>query len=180
MRVSASPFSHEDQLRAIERLVAERPDDVGLLFARACALEDLGHPDEARTAYAAVLRREATHFGALTNLGSMFLERNESAAARPYFVAAASAHPGDPMGHVNLGQLYTETGELANAAAHFNAALGMRPDHFYALLGLGTLFEKTGDRTNADAFFARAFAKPYIWTFPYRGAGEPIRVLMLV
>ena len=179
MRVSASPFSHEGQLHAIDRMIEAAPDDLGLRFARACCLEDLGHPDEARTAYADVLRRSATHFGALTNLGSMFLERGDFASARPYFVAAASAHPSDPVGHINLGQLYTETREYQNALAHFNAALGMRPDHFYALLGLGTLFEHAGDRAGADRYLARAFAKPYIWTYPFRGTGEPIRILML-
>ena len=179
MRVSASPFSQESQLRAIEGMIEAKPDEISLRFARACCLEDLGYPDQARTAYADVLRQDATHFGALTNLGSMFLERGDFAAARPYFVAAAAAHPGDAVAHINLGQLYTETREFESALAHFNAALGMRPDHFYALLGLGTLFERAGDRAASDRYLERAFAKPYIWTYPYRGTGEPIRVLML-
>jgi tetratricopeptide (TPR) repeat protein len=179
MRVSASPFSHESQLRAIEGMIDANPEEISLRFARACCLEDLGYPDAARTAYADVLRRDGTHFGALTNLGSMFLERGDVTAARPYFVAAASAHPGDPVAHINLGQLYTETGEFESAEGHFHAALGMRPDHFYALLGLGTLFERAGDRAAADRWLERAFAKPYIWTYPYRGTGVPIRVLML-
>jgi tetratricopeptide (TPR) repeat protein len=179
MRVSATPFSHEGQLRAIERLIEQAPDDVSLRFARACCLEDLGHPDEARTAYAAVLGRESTHFGALTNLGSMFLERHDPAAARPYFVAAAVAHPSDPVGHVNLGLLYTETHEFESALAHFNAALGLRSDHFYALLGMGELYERAGDRANADLYLTRAFAKPYIWSYPYRGTGTPVRILTL-
>ncbi len=181
MRVSASPFSHEGQLRAIERLIEEAPADIKLRFARACCLEDLGHPDEARTAYAEVLQREATHFGALTNLGSMFLERNDFPAARPYFVAAVAAHPGDPIGHINLGQLYTETREYQNAIAHFQAALGMRPDHFYALLGLGTLFEHAGDRAKAD-LLSRAARSPspcHLGAYPYRGTGTPIRILTL-
>ena len=179
MRVSASPFSHESQLRAIERMIEAKPDEISLRFARACCLEDLGFPDAARNAYADVLRRDGTHFGALTNIGSMFLERGDFAAARPYFVAAAAAHPDDAVAHINLGQLYTETHEFQSALAHFNAALGMRPDHFYALLGLGTLFERAGDRAAADRWLERAFAKPYIWTYPYRGTGVPVRVLML-
>ena len=71
MRVSAQAFADEEALVRIDALVAEHPDDVKLLFARACCLEDLARYEQAKRGYSDVLTREPSNFGALTNLGSL-------------------------------------------------------------------------------------------------------------
>jgi Flp pilus assembly protein TadD len=64
-------FGNPQDLHAIEERLEQTPDDVGLLFARACMLDMLGRNDDARDAYIAVIRRDGTHLGAVTNLGTL-------------------------------------------------------------------------------------------------------------
>lgn len=179
MRVSASPFSDERQLEAIDQLIEERPDELRLRFARACCLEDLGRPDDALRGYLEILQREPTHFASLTNLGSLLFERGDLENARPYFVAAAALHPGDPVAHVNLGLVYTETGAFDQARANFQLVLMTRPDHFHALHGLAMVSERQGDRAGAEQYLTRAFATPRMSTLPYTGGAQPLDVLSL-
>jgi hypothetical protein len=64
-------FGNSQDLRDIEVRLEQAPDDIGLLFARACMLDMLGRNDDARDAYIAVIRRDGTHLGALTNFGTL-------------------------------------------------------------------------------------------------------------
>jgi hypothetical protein len=86
LRISAEPFCDPRQLTAIDDLIRKAPTAIGLRFGRACCLEDLGHIEESIQAYADVLGREPAHLGALTNLGSLLLERGfatDASAPRP-------------------------------------------------------------------------------------------------
>jgi len=180
MRISATPFSDPRQLAAIDELIAETPDRIALRFGRACCLEDLGRIDEALQAYVDVLAREPTHLGALTNLGSLLFERGRGAEARPYFAAAATLYPEEPIALVNLAGLLAEEGDDAGAIARYRAALARKPDFLHAHLGLGQLFKRRGEPERAQEQLDRAFAEPRAWTYPYRGSGPPLNVLLLV
>jgi Flp pilus assembly protein TadD len=71
MRVTAEPFSGTDVIERIDALIAADPTAIRLRFARASALHDLSRNVEAERAYLDVLARDPTHFGALTNLGTL-------------------------------------------------------------------------------------------------------------
>ncbi len=180
MRVGGTPFSDPRQLDAIDELIAESPDEIGLRFGRACCLEDLGRIDDALLAYLDVLRRAPTHFGALTNLGSLLFERGRTAEARPYFVAAATLQPGEPVAQVNLARSHAAAGDLAGARAAYEAALARKPDFLHARLGLAKLDAAQGDDAGAQAHLDAAYAEPKAWSFPYRGSGPALKVLVLV
>jgi Flp pilus assembly protein TadD len=64
-------FGNSQDLSDIEERLAKAPEDLSLLFARACTLDMLGRNDEARDAYIAVVKRDGTHVGALGNLGTL-------------------------------------------------------------------------------------------------------------
>ncbi len=143
-------------------------------FGRACCLEDLGRIDEAMTAYVDLLTREPTHFGGLTNLGSLLFERGHIAQARPYISAAAQLHPGDPVALVNFAQLQASGDDDFDAAiaAYTSALAGASPSLLHAHLGLAAIY--TADRRRperAQAHLDRAYAEPKAWSFPYRGSG---------
>lgn len=180
MRIGATPFSDPRQLAAIDDLIAAAPGEIGLLFGRACALEDLGRIDDALGAYLSVLGREPTHFGALTNLGSLLFERGRCAEARPYFTAAAALYPADQVALVNLAQSDAERGDLAAARAGYEAALERKPGFLHAHLGLAKLATLAGDDAGARAHLDAAFDEPKAWSFPYRGSAPPLKVLLLV
>jgi glutathione synthase/RimK-type ligase-like ATP-grasp enzyme/Tfp pilus assembly protein PilF len=183
MRVTAVPFSDVSQLRAIERMIEERPDELKLRFARACALDDLGRPDDAAYAYADVLERDAQHFGALCNLGSLAFERGDLIRAWRCFQRAHAIDGNDVIANVNLGLLYTEQGAFDLARMHFDVILTHRPGDLHATLhannGLAAIAEREGDTARAAEHRRRAFAVPMAWGFPYLGSGEPVRVLIL-
>jgi glutathione synthase/RimK-type ligase-like ATP-grasp enzyme len=180
MRIGATPFSDPRQLDAIDELIREAPDEIGLRFGRACCLEDLGRIDEALQAYVAVLDRQPTHFGALTNLGSLLFERGRHAEARPYVLAAAAVHPADPVALVNLGHLHAAAGDVDAAIGAFDGALARRADFLHAHLGLAALYAQLGDDARAQRHLDAAYAEPKAWSFPYRGTAPPLKVLLLV
>jgi Flp pilus assembly protein TadD/glutathione synthase/RimK-type ligase-like ATP-grasp enzyme len=178
--VGATPFSDPRQLAVIDELIREQPEELALRFGRACCLEDLGRIDEALQAYVDVLNRQPTHFGGLTNLGSLLFERGLLTEARPYITAAATLHPTDPVALVNLAQLQSESGDLDAAIATFASALQTKPGFLHAHLGLATIYMRNGDLDRAQVHLDQAYAEPKAWSYPYRGSAPPLQVLLLV
>ncbi len=183
MRVSATPFSSVGQLRVIERMIDDQPEALALRFARACALDDLGRTGEAVEAYLAVLRADQRHFGALTNLGSIAFERHQMTVAFLCFRDALAVDPNDVMAHLNIARYYSERTAYSLARAHYEFVLTARPDDLhtcvYANTGLARVAEAEGDAALAAVHRERAFAVPVFWEMPYRGSGDPLRVLVL-
>ena len=181
MRVGATPFSDPRQLAAIDELLRERPGELAYLFGRACCLEDLGRIDEAMAAYVDLLTRQPTHFGGLTNLGSLLFERGYIAQARPYITAAAKLHPGDPVALVNFAQLQASGDDDFDAAiATYTSALQIKPEFLHAHLGLAAIYTQTERPELARAHLDRAYTEPQAWSYPYRGSTPPLQVLLLV
>jgi Flp pilus assembly protein TadD len=180
MRVSAQAFAGEEALERIDALIAEQPGQVGLLFARACCLEDLARYDDAKRAYAAVLAREATHFGALTNLGSLLHLHGNRVVSRALYTKALVEHPAEPMAYVNLGNALVEDGELAAAEAMYNNGLRVRPEYPNLHFALSLLYRERGDHDAALRHRQLAFVKPRLTVQPYFGAAPPIDVLLLL
>ena len=180
MRVAATPFSDPQQLVAIDALIAQSPGEIGLLFGRACCLEDLGRIEDAVGAYIEVLRIDAKHFGALTNLGSLLSERGRVNDAKPYVAAAFALYPSDPIALVNAAQMFAVDGDLEDAERTYLAALAAKPGLVHAHLGLARVYEALEAPARAAEQLDAAFAEPKAWHFPYRGDGDPLKVLVLV
>ena len=183
MRVSGTPFAGIEQLRALEERIAAEPDTLELRFERARCLDDLGRVQEALLAYRALLDEDPKHFGALTNLGTLFLEQGLVEGARASFEAALGSEWEDPLAHLNIALLDVHAGNYESARAHYERVLRLFPDDGHARMhahnGLSRLFERAGDAVRADEHLVLAFEKPIMWTFPYRGTGAPLRVLVL-
>lgn len=177
--MSASPFTSAEQLDAINQLIQASPNDVGLWFARACALEDLGHFDDARTAYLQVLGRDETHFGALTNLGMLLLARDEHAVAQAFLSKAVVFHPNEAMARANLGEALAADGHSAAAIALFHESLALLGDNPQTYLGLALAAGRGGDLESAERYRLLAFPEPHIREFPYAGEGQAPRVLLV-
>lgn len=183
MRVSGTPYSSVEQLRALEHQLEDEPGDLRLGFERARCLDDLGRVEDALRAYRALLDDEPKHFAALTNLGTLFLEQGMMEGAGAAFHAALDAEWEDPLAHLNVALLAGHRGDFDVARGHYERVLRLFPDDDHARLhahnGLSRLYERAGDEARADEHLRLAFAKPMVWTFPFRGAGDPLRVLVL-
>jgi Tfp pilus assembly protein PilF len=180
MRVSAQAFADEEALDRIDALVEAHPDDVKLLFARACCLEDLARYEQAKRAYSDVLRREPANFGALTNLGSLLLMHGQRTVARALYTKAMVEHPDEPMAYVNLGNALLEDGDTAAAEAAFHAGLRVKADYPNLHFALSVLYRETGDSDSSVKHHQLAFVQPLVRVAPYFGTGPSVDVLLLV
>jgi hypothetical protein len=180
MRVSAGAFTDEESLARIDALVAEHPDDVKLLFARACCLEDLARYESAKRAYSDVLQRDPTNFGALTNLGSLLHVHGQHAVSRALYTKAVVEHPDEPMAYVNLGNALLDAGENVAAEATYQAGLRVRPDYANLHFALHLYYRRIGDDDGALKHHQLTFVKPLVTCAPYFGDGPPVDVLLLV
>jgi Tetratricopeptide repeat len=168
------------RLQALDRQLAEKPDDLAAIYARASLLRESGRTEEAKRDYLALLARAPTHFGALNDFGTMLVATGYRDAARTVFEQAARHHPENSDGHVNLANLLLALGELAPAQTHFEAALELDPDHIHAHRGLANLLTETGDTAGARAHRDRGFKGHAATALPYHGDGPPVSVLLLV
>jgi len=180
MRVSAQAFADEEALARIDALVERHPDDVKLLFGRACCLEDLARYDEAKRGYADVLKREPANFGALTNLGSLLHMHGQRVVARALYTKAVVEHPDEPMAYVNLGNALLEDGEDAGAESTYLAGLRVRADYPNLHFALAVFYRHAGDDDSALKHHQLAFVKPLVRVAPYHGKGPPLDVLILL
>ena len=167
-------------LQALDPQLAETPDDVAALYARASLLREAGRTEDAKRDYLALLARAPTHFGALNDFGTMLLATGYRDAARTVFEQAVRHHPDNASGQVNLANLLLALGELAPARRHFEAALGRDPDHVHAHRGLANLLAETGDAAAARAHRDRGFRDHYLTALPCYGEGTPVTVLLIV
>lgn len=178
------PGDARDTLKAALRRVTARldsdPDAIDALFERAQILARLGQDDAAKAAFLAVLECDPAHFGALTDLGGLALSTGFRSAALTAYRQAASCHPENPRGLVNLANMLLEDGDLAAAKSLYESALRIDPELAYAHQGLAHILTKSGDRAAAVIHQRRGYAQHAVVTRPYRGTGEPLRVLLIV
>ena len=143
-------------------------------------LAGLGRDDEAKLAYLEVLRRDVTHFGALTNLGGLALASGHRSAALSAYAQAADHHPERAPASVNLANLLLEDGTFDEARRRYETALAADPDCAEAHQGLGLSLFALGETGPADFHWRKGFTGREIVVKPYRGEGPPLRVLLLV
>ncbi|MGA7748332.1 MAG: hypothetical protein WCC95_19190 [Candidatus Sulfotelmatobacter sp.] len=105
-------FGNPNDLTEIDERLAQAPDDVALLFSRACTLDMLGRNNEAHDAYIEVIRRDGAHIGALGNLGTLLYNAGYRSAARLTYGEALRHHPRDLRTLINLGNALLENDEL--------------------------------------------------------------------
>jgi glutathione synthase/RimK-type ligase-like ATP-grasp enzyme len=172
--------SLEAQLEDIQRRIEAEPNSVDLLFAKAQMLARLGRDDEAKAAFVALLQRDPTHFGALTDLAGLALATGYRSAAITAYRQAVDCHPDNPFGLVNLGNILLEDGDLTAARRLYEKALAIDGSLTYAHQGLANVLEKQGDDEGAARHREQGFAGHSVVVRPYRGTGNPPRVLLIV
>jgi hypothetical protein len=176
----APPISHGRRIQQLDRLLERQPDDFGARFERAGLLREQGLFEEAKRDYLALLSRAPTDFGVLNDFGTLVLDAGYKDAARSLYGEAVRHHPDNPTGHVNLANLLFLNDEPEAARVHFEAALRIEPDHVHAHRGMGNILAELGDAAGARRHRDKAFRDHFQTTLPYRGAGPPVSVLLLI
>jgi len=156
------------------------PRDARPLIDEAIALAAGGQVESSQRALIAILQDEPSNLRALDALGALLADSGAVAAACRVYSEAIARHPGDPRGHLGLGGLLLRANDHAAARAHYEAALRLAPDNAEAHQGMGAVLGEAGDAVGAAAHFRSGFRDHAVSRRPYRGDGEPIRLLLLV
>ena len=173
---------HAGEQAAPHRSDEHRPRDsesIPALFEQAERLQALGHDEAAKAAYLAVLARDATHFGALTNLGRLAHALGHRSAARTAFAQAVAHHPDQAIGRANLAFALADLAEPEAARGEYEVALRLDAGLVEAHQGLANLLAEAGDEAGAMRHWRAAFEGRPIRMRAYRGAAAPIVVLVL-
>ncbi|QUD87855.1 tetratricopeptide repeat protein [Phenylobacterium montanum] len=167
-------------LAEIEARLARGEDGAELRYQKAGALAALGRREEAQAAYLSALALQPDHFGALNDLGTLLYQADFRSAARTCYAEAVRYHPDNPVGHINLGNVLAAEDQADTARASFEAALSLAPDHPDAHLGMANLLQDLGRAEAAETHRRKGLVGRGILAQPYRGEGDPCRVLLLV
>ena len=108
------------------------------------ALFQHGYLEEAAAAFEQVTASTPDDPVAYYNLGTLYLERNEPARARPYLDKAVKLRPGYAEAWNNLGMVLAAQHRDAQAARCYMSALQIKPDSVPAHNNLGNAFARDG------------------------------------
>jgi Tfp pilus assembly protein PilF/glutathione synthase/RimK-type ligase-like ATP-grasp enzyme len=167
-------------LDLVERRLLADSASTDLLFEKGYLCEQLGRPADARELYRQVLERVPAHLGALTNLGNMLLASDGLIEANNLFWRAVKEHPQHIASRTNLGNLLLKVGKFAAAREQFEAALRIDPGYRAAHAGLAYVMDELGDADRAALYRSKAFSGQCMVSLPYRGAQQPVKVLLLL
>jgi tetratricopeptide (TPR) repeat protein len=169
----------EMALSFVDAGLACEPGNVAQLLIRAELLAAIGDAAAARNAYIAILRREPGHFAALGSLAALQFDTFYLNAAQALFAELAERYPAHPSGHAGLGRVALQQTEPERARQHFERALSLDPACEQAHQGLSAVLLESGDVAGSAHHRRLGFARHPVTTRPFRGDGDPIRLLLL-
>jgi len=172
-------FGNPQDLADIEQRLEQAPDDIGLLFSRACVLDMLGRSNSARDAYIEVIKRDGTHLGALTNLGTLLFNAGYRSAARLTYQEALKHHPNDVPSLINFGNALLEAQELDSARQVYERAIARDANSAQAHQGLSHVLERMGLEEEAERHRQLGFKVMPVVVSAFRGEGMPVSLLLL-
>jgi tetratricopeptide (TPR) repeat protein len=187
-------FGNPQDLKDIEERLVATPDDIDLLFQRAFVLDLLGRGDAARDAYIEVIKREGSHLGALSNLGTLLYNAGYRSAARLTYQEALKHHPNDVPTLINLGNALLEANELEGAKYLYERAIELAeagdPSRLAPLApqgdiaaqaqqGLSHALGRMGLEGEAERHRQLGFRAMPVVVSAFRGVGLPVSLLLL-
>ena len=158
----------------------DKDTEVTLRVERATLLAQLGRNLEARTDYLRVIELEPSHLENLLGLGKLLVATGKRKAAEMVYAEAVKYHPYDVVCRVNLGSVLLEGGNPAQARMHYEEALRMDPDLPQAHGGMYYALMQLGEPEAAKMHQRKSFGKNSLFVNPYRGASQPVPVVLLV
>ena len=137
-------FSSQEIVQAAPRLRPVRTaETVAEWFAQGVALEeDPARQLEAVAAYKRALELDPNHAAAHINLGTLYYNHRDYAAAEKHYRAAIAADARYALAYFDLGNVLDETGRLTDAVVAYRQAIQLAPTYADAHYNLALAFEK--------------------------------------
>ena len=152
----AAQSRHAEAIGAYERALAERPDDVRVLFALGNTASVIGLGSAAEQFFRRVLAIEPGRLEALVNLANLLRAEGNHAAAKSLIEPALARAPDAAELWLTLGSIHRETGDRETATANYREAIRRNPDCAAALGNLADMLADDGDLAEAKTLYDRA------------------------
>jgi aromatic-L-amino-acid decarboxylase len=158
----------------------QRKLEASIRVKRAVLLALMGRTSEARDDHLKVVSLDSKNRLNLLAFGQLLMQTGYCQAAQTVHAEAVKHHPGDLVCRVNFGAVLLQRGDAAAAREQYEAALAISPEYPEAHAGLYFSLAKLGESSTAEFHRQKSFAKKNLYTTIYRGAFQPISVLLLV
>ncbi len=106
------------------------------------------------------LELNASYTPCYLNLGKLYYDKDDYAAAEAAYAEYAHRRPADPLGYVGLGEVASKRGQFPEAIKHMTEALKYPPEDSRAYYVLGIAHRELGDEEKARAFLQRSRETP--------------------
>lgn len=131
----------------------------------------------AEALYDKVLSMQASHPGALHNLGLVRMSRGDIPGALVLLRAAVKQLPAEPTFQFNLGLAHQSAGDAKNAAAAYRKATSANRSYRKAWENLGVVLQDMGQHEEAIAAYRRALALDATSAAARQNLGNALRAL---
>ena len=170
--------AHEASLQRAEAELAQVTSRCAeTLYARASALDALGRQKEALQSYVELLHFDRRHLRGLLGAAAALFRAQRREAATQALMRAVEAWPACAVAHANLGTALADV-DAGKAIASYERALALDPDNGPAHRGLAVQRLRQGDHAIA-ARHGRAGFGAFVESWPFRGQGQPVTVLVV-
>jgi hypothetical protein len=115
----------------------------------------------------------------MMRLGALLATSGLTSVAKTVFAEAALRHPQQAPAHTALANVLLDLGDGESAQRAFETALEVDSTHQEAHRGLAIMLERAGDPLAARPHWQMGFPDGSIAVAPYRGAADPVRLLVL-
>jgi Flp pilus assembly protein TadD len=111
---------------------------------------EAGRLDQAIAKFQKAIALAPEYYPAYNNLGLIYLQRSDFAAAEANFRKVVSLQQADATGLFNLGNVCLLTGRLQESLEHIQAGLKREPNHAFGQFLLGSLYVRLGRLEEAE------------------------------
>ncbi|HLG73556.1 MAG TPA: tetratricopeptide repeat protein, partial [Chloroflexota bacterium] len=160
------------------KAVELRPDDPHAHFHFAEFLRGCGRRSEAIVHYKAAVSLKPDFAEAHNNAGALLLDLHHYQAAAVHFASAIASQPGNVAAHNNAGLALQALNRMDEARMFHEEALRLEPGNQKAHRCLALLYVQVGDLERARHEGRLGYGDG-LERQPYRGAGTPVRILVL-
>jgi putative PEP-CTERM system TPR-repeat lipoprotein len=150
--------SAEEAKQAIDRLVAESPEDAGLLTVAGSYLLSIGSPQDARDLLTRAVAADERNLDARLGLAAAEIGRGNVDAAQDHLRRAIAHHPADERAYLALADISLARGNRADARQWLEQAIGANPRFVESRLRLGRMAFDDGDPVRGESLLNQALA----------------------
>jgi len=134
-------------------LLAENPNDPGILYNLGMLHTDMNEPDKAIEMLSRVADNPQAGANVQVALGYAWFVRGEPAKARFHTELALAAEPDNPYAHRNLAGILGKLGDFREAVEHARKAYAALPDDPQVVYGLAHALTTVNEIEEADQLF---------------------------